>query len=536
MADGTAGITGSAAQTKFNIPFLKEAPMPRTHPLPTLAKLGITIALVAAPTVLLATPASALANVTRADYSAGNLRIEGNAIWNRPITVDGVVMATSDGGGTFKISRSGYTPPADCTVDVNDGSSRPTTVRLNGCTVTAVPAPAEMTPDSAEIGPFTVGQRVGSTPVNFVGSIGPTSWQITAGALPSGLSMVVPTPTQRPLPNTPQQLTYALIEGTPTAAGTSTVTFHATDVNGLVTTRTYTIRVNPAVPVAITPEPWNPVTVGSFSNLWIDGSGGLVPYSWAVTAGALPSGMTLIQDAANGPSVRVGGTPTAEGTYDWTLKLTDVQGATTSRAFSVTVGPVPAPAPEPTAAPSPTPAPVAVSIASLSLDSTSVPGGTTSTGTLTLTTAAPADGTAVILSSSNPQAAAVPSTATVPAGATSATFPITTGTVAASTTVAIEATYSGTLTAHLTITAASTLATDTVSVTRAEYDSAKQQLRVDAGSSGTGATLQVFLTGTGTLIGTLSGGSGQFAVAATPQSVTVRSSLGGSAARTVTVR
>jgi phage baseplate assembly protein gpV len=90
--------------------------------------------------------------------------------------------------------------------------------------------------------------------------------------------------------------------------------------------------------------------------------------------------------------------------------------------------------------------------------------------------------------------------------------------------------------ANLTITAASTPAADTVSVTRAEYDSAKHQLRVDAGSSGTGATLRAYLTGTDTVIGTLSGGSGQFAVAAAPQSITVRSSLGGSATRTVTVR
>lgn len=510
--------------------------MSRTPTLSRVAKLAVASALVVVPAVVLAAPASALANVTRASYNAGNLLIEGNAIWNRPITVDGVVMATSDGGGLFKVAASGYTPPADCTVDVNDGSSRPTTVRLNGCVVTADPAPAEITPDTAELGSFTVGQQPSTTVVNLVGSIGPTSWQITAGALPPGLSMVVPTPTQRPLPNTPQQLTYALIQGIPTAAGISTVTFHATDTNGLAASRTYTIRVNPAAPLAITPEPWPAATVGSFTNLWIDGSGGLVPYTWAVTAGALPSGMTLIQDAATGPSVRVGGTPTAEGTYDWTLRLTDVQGATTSRAFSVTVQPIPAPVTDPTPAPSPTPAPVAMSIASLSLNPTSVPGGTSSTGSVTLNTAAPAGGTAVILSSGNPQAAAVPSTVTVAAGATSATFPITTGTVAANTTVAIQATYSGTLTASLTVTAASTAPADTVSVTRAEYDSAKQQLRVDAAGSGSGASLQVYVTASGALIGTLSGGSGQFTLAAAPQSITVRSSLGGSATRTVTLR
>jgi|GEM_PF-1726263 len=509
--------------------------MPTPPTLATLTKLAVATALVIAPTVLLASPASALANVTRAEYSGGTLLIQGNAIWDRPITVDGLAMTTSDGGGNFTITRGGYTPPADCTVDVNDGSSRPTTVRLKGCTVTADPAPAEIIPDTAELGTFIAGQRTSSAVVSFVGGIGPTKWQITAGTLPAGLTMTVPTPTQRPLPNTPQQLTYALIQGIPTVAGTGSVTFRVTDANGLTASRAYTIRVNPALPLAITPEPWSPVVVGSFGNLWIDGSGGLTPYSWAVTGGALPPGMTLTQDAASGPSARVGGTPTAAGTYDWTLRLTDGQGSTTSQAFSVTVAPAPAPVPDPTPTPTPTPAPPSVSIASLSLNPTLVQGATSSTGTVTLTAAAPAGGTAVILSSGNPQAAAVPATVTVPAGATSATFPITTGTVAASTSVPIEATWAGTFTENLTVTAGAAVA-DTVSVSRAEYDSAKQQLRVDATSSGSGAILRVYLTGSDNPIGTLSGGTGQFTVPVAPQGVTVRSSLGGSATRTVTVR
>jgi hypothetical protein len=493
----------------------------------------LLVAAVAAVPVALAAPASATAVVSRADYSAGNLRIEGSAIWNRPITVDGVVMTTSDGGGAFKISRSGYTPPADCTVDVNDGSARVTTIRLNGCTPTA--ATAAILPDRAELGPFTAGVQLGSTVVSFAGSIGPDSWQIVGGALPSGLSMSVPTPTTRPLPNPPEQLTYALISGTPTTAGTGTVTFRATDVNGATATRTYTVTVNPAVPVAITPEPWSPVTVGEFTNLWIDGSGGVHPYSWAVTAGALPPGTTLIQDAVDGPSVRVGGTPTTAGTYDWTLQLTDVHGATTSRAFSVTVAEPAAPAPEPAPSPTPEPAPVFMSVTSLTLNPNTVAGGTSSTGTVTLSTAAPAGGTSVILSSGNPQAATVPATVTVPAGATSASFPITTAAVASSATVGIEATYAGTLTSNLVVTAPAPDA-DTVSVGRAEYDTAKGQLRVDAASSGSGATLRVYATSTNALIGTLSAGTGQFSVPVDPQSITVRSSLGGASTRTVTAK
>ena len=499
-----------------------------------LTRTLLVAAVAAVPVVALASPASAMANVTKADFSGGTLTVQGNAIWDRPITVDGVVMGTSDAGGNFTITRSGYVPPADCTVDVNDGSAKPTTVIVKGCTLTT--ATVAMLPDRAELGPFTVGVQLGSTPVSFPGSIGPDSWQIVAGSLPKGLTMTVPQPTARPLPNTPEQLTYALISGTPTVAGTGSITFKATDVRGLTSTRTYTVTVDPARPVAITPEPWSPLTVGSSSNLWIDGSGGLTPYSWAVTAGSLPPGTTLIQDAATGPSVRVGGTPTTAGTFSWTLKLTGTQGGTTTRDFTVTVADPAAPAPEPTPAPAPDPAPAFMSIQSFTLNPAAVPGGGAATGTVTVSTPAPAGGTAVILSSSNPQLASVPATVTVPAGATSATFPIATTTVAFDRSATIDATYAGTLQAKLTVTAPVAVNADTVSIGRAEYDTAKHQLRVDATSSGSGAILRVYFTGTDTLIGTLSGGSGQFTVSVNPVDITVRSSLGGTAARAVTAK
>jgi hypothetical protein len=82
-------------------------------------------------------------------------------------------------------------------------------------------------------------------------------------------------------------------------------------------------------------------------------------------------------------------------------------------------------------------------------------------------------------------------------------------------------------------------ATDTVRITRAEYDSSKRVLRVEATSTSSNATLQVFVSATGQLIGTLSnsgGGQyrGQFNSATNPQNITVRSSLGGVATRAVT--
>jgi len=418
----------------------------------TGTRLLVAAVVVAAPVLLVTSPASATAVVSKAQVSGGSLLIEGQAgVWNAPITVDGVVMTTSDAAGRFKISRSGYTPPADCTVDVSDGLLRPTTVHLNGCTAT-VATPA-MLPDTPEIGPFPVGVDLPTSVVSVPGAIGPVSWRISAGALPAGLSLRVPTPTGVLRDPAPQQLTYAEIVGTPTTAGTSTVTFRATDANGLTATGTYTVRVTPAVPLSITPQPWPTAVAGQFTNLWIDGAGGLRPYRWSVVGGALPPGMTLVQDAVSGPSVRVGGTPTTPGTYDWALQLTDAQGATVTRAFTATVAPAPQATPAPDPSPAPAPAPAFMSIAGLTLGPAGVVGGSPSTGTVTVSTPAPAGGTAVFLSSSSPGVASVPATVTVPEGATSASFPVSTTAVSATTVVTIDATYAGTLSARLSVTA-----------------------------------------------------------------------------------
>jgi hypothetical protein len=82
---------------------------------------------------------------------------------------------------------------------------------------------------------------------------------------------------------------------------------------------------------------------------------------------------------------------------------------------------------------------------------------------------------------------------------------------------------------------------DTVSITRAEYSAGNRELRLEATSTNAGAVLRAYVTATNQLIGTLTnkGGGryeGRFTWPSNPQNVTVRSSLGGSAARAVTAR
>ena len=83
------------------------------------------------------------------------------------------------------------------------------------------------------------------------------------------------------------------------------------------------------------------------------------------------------------------------------------------------------------------------SLSSLSLSPSSVQGGSPSTGTVTLTGPAPSGGAVVSLSSSNTSVASVPANVTVPSGATSATFTISTHTVSRNRSVTISANYRG---------------------------------------------------------------------------------------------
>ena len=103
---------------------------------------------------------------------------------------------------------------------------------------------------------------------------------------------------------------------------------------------------------------------------------------------------------------------------------------------------------------SPAPLP-AISLSSLSLSPASVAGGNSCTGTVTVSGPAPSGGAQVSLSSNNPGVANVPSSVTIAAGATSATFNISTATVSASTAATISAIYGGaTQSAALAITPA----------------------------------------------------------------------------------
>jgi hypothetical protein len=187
--------------------------------------------------------------------------------------------------------------------------------------------------------------------------------------------------------------------------------------------------------------------------------------------------------------------------------------------------------------------PPPLTLSALTLSSSSVVGGNAVQGRVTLSAAAPS-ATVVTLARSN-AVASVPASVTVAAGATSASFNVNTTTVTTATSVVISGSFNGvTRSATLTVNpvaAPPPPSTDTVRITRAEFESSKRTLRVEATSTSSSATLRVFVTSTGALLGTLSNsGGGQYraelSVSTNPQNITVRSSLGGSASASVVAK
>jgi hypothetical protein len=181
-------------------------------------------------------------------------------------------------------------------------------------------------------------------------------------------------------------------------------------------------------------------------------------------------------------------------------------------------------------------------LAAVTVSSSTVSGGATAQGTVSLDAGAPAGGVVVQLSSSNPNVANVPATATIPAGFVESTFNITTSQVPSQTVATLQGIAGGaTRNVDLTVRPEATPAPDSVAITRAEYQTGNRRLRVEATSTNASATLTVYVTSTNAIIGTLTGdGSGRFRgdlnFATNPVNITVRSSSGGSATIAVTLR
>jgi hypothetical protein len=141
-----------------------------------------------------------------------------------------------------------------------------------------------------------------SQTISATGGTAPYTFAVPPSSLPPGLTLT----------------SSGLLSGTtPATTGTWIFTIIATDANGCTGFRAYTITINPCPPLTILPATLPNAAVGSPYSQTIVGSGGTPPYTFSVTVGTLPAGLTLTSAGV------LAGTPTTTGTSTFTIRGTD---------------------------------------------------------------------------------------------------------------------------------------------------------------------------------------------------------------------
>ncbi|HZK05381.1 MAG TPA: putative Ig domain-containing protein [Actinomycetaceae bacterium] len=223
-------------------------------------------------------------------------------------------------GGTTPYTWQATNLPAGLTLTGDKISGTPTatgpttievTVTGGGDSVSAevvlsVVEPLLITTTSLPVG--SVDQPYEAT-LTAEGGVPPASWT-ALGLLPEGLGLAA----------------TGTITGTPTSAGSTTVTFMATDLEGREATADLTFDISEALVITNTSLP--PSTVGDPYQTDVAATGGTAPYTWEVTD--LPDGLSF---AAG----KISGAPTEPGTFSVSLKVTDAAGRETTARLDLVV-------------------------------------------------------------------------------------------------------------------------------------------------------------------------------------------------------
>jgi hypothetical protein len=141
---------------------------------------------------------------------------------------------------------------------------------------------------------------------------------VTGGSLPAGLTLNAST---------------GAITGTPTATASGGVTFTVTDSSGPVQTKSVALTLTiAATTLTITTVSLPGGQVGIAYSATLAATGGTTPYTWTVTGGSLPAGLTL-----NASTGAITGTPTSTASAGVTFTVTDSSAPVQTKSATLTL-------------------------------------------------------------------------------------------------------------------------------------------------------------------------------------------------------
>ena len=200
------------------------------------------------------------------------------------------------------------------TVQVKDSNNLTGAKSLNIVIAAASQSPSVST---TSLSAGTVGTAYSAT-LAATGGKTPYAWSISTGSLPAGLTLS----------------SAGAISGTPTAAGTASFTVQVKDANNLTATKALSIAVTAAAqPPSVSTSTLAAGTVSTAYSATLAASGGKTPYTWSITTGALPAGLSISSAGA------ISGTPTAAATSSFTVQVKDANALTATKALSIVVNP-----------------------------------------------------------------------------------------------------------------------------------------------------------------------------------------------------
>jgi lysophospholipase L1-like esterase len=319
--DPTGVITGTpaaAGSTTFTITATDSGNPAQT------ASASETIDVLADPALAVATTALPRPTVGQ-EYDATLAAAGGMPDYTWAVTSGSLPAGLTLDGSTGEITGQPTTPgPSTFTVTVTDSSTPTAKTASAAIAVTVVAASAPLSLGSATLPGASVGDTYDQT-LTSTGGTGPVAWSVPAGSLPPGLSLDPAT---------------GEITGVATQAGTFPFTAGVEDAAGNTATESLSLTIGNGAALSIDTTAVPDGTQGSSYDQVLTAQDGVAPYSWSVTSGSLPGGLSL--DSASG---EITGTPTASGTFAFTVTDSDssatTETATQNLTLNIAAGPPP---------------------------------------------------------------------------------------------------------------------------------------------------------------------------------------------------